>query len=81
MNDLVIEMLADKCLTLNLGVTKDIMAGMSVELKCEDMASMVIDAENRVSTVNEAARRIGMTERLVSHQAQKHLVSAHQRTG
>lgn len=66
--DLVIEMLADKWLTLKLGFTKDITAGMTADLVCTDMASMVI-AENSVCTVNEAAGRTVSAARLISHKA------------
>lgn len=40
---------------------------MTVELICVDMASMVIVAENSVFIVNEAAGRIAVAERMISH--------------
>lgn len=61
-------MLADKCLFLKLGVTKDITVGVTIELMYVDLTSTVIVAENSVCTVNEAAGRIVIAERLV----QKH---------
>lgn len=70
-------MLSDECLTMKIGVTRDIITGVTVELMRIDMASMVIVVENSVFTVNEAVRRIVMGEWLIHHEAQ----NTHQRTG
>lgn len=60
-------------------MTKNITSGMTVELMCMDVTSMVIGAENTVCSVNDATWRV-VAQRLISHRVPNTL-SSRQREG